>query len=397
VTGVVAPNDVVDVVIVLATAAAAAYGLRTGAVNQLVSFGGLCLGLVVGAAGAPLAARLGGDPTIKALLALASLAVGPIVLGGLGGVLGIRLSAGIRRAGLGRVDAALGAIVAGAASLIASWLVAGVLAAVPARPLAAAVQRSVVVRALDRRFPPAPAVFARLDRLIAAGGLPQVFAGLEPEPARLQPLPSEPTVQAAARQVVGAVVRIAGAACGGIQEGSGFVAGPGLVVTNAHVVAGVERPEVIDRAGRHPATTLVFDSDTDVAVLRTAGLAGGPLVLDPDTAGPGAGGAVIGYPGGGPLDVEPAVVLTRFEAIGRDIYNRRLVARQVYQLRSRIRPGNSGGPFVDAEGRVVGVVFSRSLLRDDMGFALTAPDVAPRLESARAATRAVSTGRCMAD
>jgi S1-C subfamily serine protease len=192
------------------------------------------------------------------------------------------------------------------------------------------------------------------------------------------------------------VVKIVGPACGGIQEGSGFVAGPDLVVTNAHVVAGVARPVVIDGAGRHPAAALLFDPATDVAVLRTAGLAGSPLELHPNTAGPGAGGAVLGYPGGGPFDVEPAVVLARFEAIGRDIYSRGLVARQVYQLESRIRPGNSGGPFVDTEGRVVGVVFSRSLLRDDIGFALTAPEIAPRLERARAASRPVSTGACMA-
>jgi S1-C subfamily serine protease len=294
------------------------------------------------------------------------------------------------------VDAAAGAVVAGGASLIATWLVASLLASAPARPLAAAVQRSVVVRTLDRVLPPAPAVFARLDRIMAAGGLPQVFVGLEPEAAPSQPLPPGSIVQAAARRVAGAVVKIAGAACGGVQEGSGFVAGPDLVMTNAHVVAGVERPVVIDRAGRHPATTLVFDPAIDVAVLRTSGLAGSALVLDQDTAGPGAGGAVIGYPGGGPLDVEPAVVLARFEAIGRDIYSRRLVARQVYQLRSRIRPGNSGGPFVDPEGRVVGVVFSRSLLRDDVGFALTAPDVSPHLERARAAGRPVTTGPCMA-
>jgi S1-C subfamily serine protease len=387
---------VVDVVIILFTIAAVAHGLWLGAVTQLFSFGGLCAGLVAGAAAAPLAARLGGDPTAKALLALASLAAGPIVLGGLGRHFGIRLSAGLREGKLGRVDAAIGAVVAGGASLLASWLVASLVATAAARPVAAAVQRSVVVRTLDRVLPPAPTVFARLDRLVAAGGFPQVFAELEPEPASRQPLPPGSVVQAAATRVAGAVVKIAGRACGGIQEGSGFVAGPELVVTNAHVVAGVQRPVVIDGAGRHPATALLFDPDTDIAVLRTADLAGSPLVLDPDTAGPGAGGAVLGYPGGGPLDVEPAVVLARFEAIGRDIYGRALIARQVYQLQSRIRPGNSGGPFVDAEGRVVGVVFSRSLLRDDIGFALTAPEVANRLQRARAASRPVGTGPCMA-
>jgi S1-C subfamily serine protease len=330
------------------------------------------------------------------VVTLVCLAAGPLLLGGLGHYVGARLSSGLQRARLGPLNAAAGAVVAGGATLLAAWLVGSLLATVPAPPLAAAAQRSFVVRTLDRVMPPAPAVFARIDRLIAAGGLPQVFAEMEPPPASAQPLPPEAAVRAAAGRAEGSVVQIVGAACNVLQEGSGFVAAPSLVVTNAHVVAGVSSPVVIDRAGRHKATTLVFDPNTDVAVLRTSGLAGRPLPLQPTTVGPGAAGAVIGYPGGGPLDVEPAVVLARFEAVGRDIYSRRLIARQVYQLRSRVRPGNSGGPFVDPEGNVVGVVFSRSTFREGIGFALTAPEVVPHLRQAEAASQAVSTGPCSA-
>ena len=365
----------IDLVIVVITVAAVVHGLWFGALTQLFSFGGLCVGLVAGAAAAPLAARLGADPTFKALLALACLAAGPVILGGLGRYLGLRLSAGLRQRGLGRVDAAIGAVIAGGATLVASWLVASLLATVPARPLAAAIQRSVVVRSLDRVLPPAPRVFARLDRLIAAGGLPQVFAQLEPKSAPRQPLPPQSTVQAAAGKVVGAVVKIAGDACGAIQEGSGFIAGPELVVTNAHVVAGVRRPVVIDRAGRHPATSVLFDPDTDIAVLRAAGLAGSPLVLAPDTVGPGAGGAVLGYPGGGPLDVEPAVVLARFEAVGRDIYGSAQTRRQVLLLAAELAPGDSGAALVDPSGSVVGIAFAIAPDQPQVAYALTIEEV----------------------
>jgi S1-C subfamily serine protease len=389
---------VLDAVVLLAVAAAVARGVRLGAVVQLASFAGLCAGLVAGALTAPFAARLGGDPNTKALFAAGCLVAGPLVVGGVGRRLGIRLWYRIRqsrRGGeLGRLDAVGGAVVAGGATLLATWLVATLVTTVPARPLAAAAQRSLVVRTLDRLLPPAPALFARFDRLFAAGGLPQVFAEIEPAPARPQPLPPEPAVRAAAERASASVVKIVGAACGGTLEGSGFVAGPTLVVTNAHVVAGVRRPQVIDRSGRHPATVVVFDPNADVAVLLAADLAGPSLTLDPGTVGPGTGGAVLGYPGGGPLDVEAAVVLARFEAVGRDIYSRNLVARQVYQLRTRVRPGNSGGPLVDAAGRVVGVVFSRSTFRDDIGFALTAPEVAPYVLRAKAGAPPVSTGRC---
>jgi S1-C subfamily serine protease len=387
---------VLDVLILVAVVAAVWRGVWLGATVPLLSFGGVWAGLVAGAAAAPRATRLVTDPTAKVVVTLVCLAAGPLLFGGLGHYLGARLSSGLQRVRLGPLDAAAGAVVAGGATLLAGWLVGSLLATVPSPPLAAAAQRSVVVRALDRVMPPAPAVFARINRLMAAGGLPQVFAEIEPPPASAQPLPPEAAVRAAASRTAGSVVKIVGSACSVVQEGSGFVAAPSLVITNAHVVAGVSSPVVIDRAGRHKATTLIFDPNTDVAVLRTSGLAGRPLPLRSATVGPGAGGAVIGYPGGGALDVERAVVLARFEAVGRDIYSRRLVARQVYQLRSRVRPGNSGGPFVDVEGSVLGVVFSRSVFRDNVGFALTAPEVAPHLRQAEAASQPASTGPCTA-
>jgi S1-C subfamily serine protease len=372
--------------------------LSVGAAVPVLAFGGMWTGLVVGAAAAPKATGLVTDPTAKVVVALVCLAAAPLLLGALGNSLGTRLSSGLRRARLGRLDSAAGAVVGGGATLLAAWLVGSVLATVPSPPLAAAAQRSFVIRTLDRVLPPAPAVFARINRLIAAGGLPQVFAEVEPPPGSAQPLPLDAAIRAAADRTSGSVVKIVGAACDVLQEGSGFVAGSSLVVTNAHVVAGVSNPVIIDRAGRrHKATTLVFDPNTDVAVLRTSDLAGRPLALQPAAVGPGAGGAVIGYPGGGALDVEPAVVLARFEAVGRDIYSRRLVARQVYQLRSRVRPGNSGGPFVGADGNVVGVVFSRSTFRESVGFALTAPEVAPHLRQAEVVSQPVNTGPCLTE
>jgi S1-C subfamily serine protease len=387
---------VLDVLIVVAVAAAVWRGISLGAVVPLLTYGGVGAGLVTGAAVAPQATGLVTDPTAKAAVTIVCLATGPLVLGGLGRYVGAHLSSGLRRTRLRPLDATAGAVVAGVATLLAAWLIGNLLATAPLRPLAAAAQRSVVVRALDRLMPPAPAVFARIDRLIAAGGLPQVFAHIEPEPATAQPLPPEATVRAALSRAGGSVVRITGTACSVLQQGSGFVAAPSLVITNAHVVAGVSEPVVIDGAGRHRATTLVFDPNTDVAVLRTSGLVGRPLPLHPTVVGPGAAGAVLGYPGGDRLDVEAAVVLARFQAVGRDIYSRRLVSRQVYQLRGLIRPGNSGGPFVDPDGRVVGVVFSRSAFRESIGFALTVPEVAGHLRQAELASQPATTGPCMA-
>jgi S1-C subfamily serine protease len=198
------------------------------------------------------------------------------------------------------------------------------------------------------------------------------------------------------QKAAASTVKIVGVGCGGVLEGSGFVAGPGLVVTNAHVVAGIDGPVVEDRGGRHPARTVLFDPDLDLAVLRTSGLAGPALPLETSTVSRGTGGAVLGYPGGGPFRAGPAAVRRSFVAVGRDIYGRRTVPRAVYELEAAVRPGNSGGPVVVPDGRVIGVVFSRSLSQANVGYALVGGDVATRLRTAAARSAAVDTGACAA-
>jgi S1-C subfamily serine protease len=270
------------------------------------------------------------------------------------------------------------------------------LATAPVRDLAAEAQQSAILRTLNRHLPPAPSVFSRLQRLIDAGGLPQVFAELEPRSAPRLPLPDDPEVRAAVVRAGPSTVKIIGNACGVTQEGSGFVAGPGLVVTNAHVVAGVRHPVVIDSHGTHDASPILFDPALDIAVLR-AGPLGEPALDLLGTGVPrGTTGVVLGYPGGGLFDAEPAAVLTRLNAIGRDIYGRRLTTRAVYEVESRIRPGNSGGPLVRPDGTVVGVVFARSSLNDDIGYALTSDEVRPKIAAAETRSGPVSTGPCTA-
>jgi len=287
-------------------------------------------------------------------------------------------------------------VVAVGATLFAVWLFAILLAAGPTRQVAAAIHDSTIVRALIDRLPPAPTVFTRLRDLIDTSPFPQVFANLEPIPAAPVDLPDDPAVQAAVAAAGAATVRITGLGCGGVQSGSGFVIGDGLVLTNAHVVAGIDRPSVEDRDGRHPATPVLFDPDLDVAVLRTRGLAAGPLPVLPDAVPRGTGGAVIGYPGGGAFDAGAGAVLRRFEAVGRDIYGRNLTRRDVYQLQAQVRQGNSGGPFVRPDGTVLGVIFAASTSDQNVGYALTAPQVLPTIQAASGRTSEVDTGPCAA-
>ena len=386
---------IVDLLIVGLLMAAAAHGLWLGAAAQLLSFGGFAAGLAAGAAVAPHVTGLTSDPLAQVVTALTVLFGTAMLAGGLGRTVAVRAMGWIRKARLSGVDAGVGAVVAVAFSSLSIWLLAGMLATVPAPGVAGAIQSSAILRTADRVLPPAPSLFSRIQALLESTGLPPVFAGLEPRPAPGLPGAGAAVVEAALARAGASTVKVTGVGCGRGQSGSGFVAASGLIVTNAHVIAGVGRPVVESRAGRSPATPVLFDPDLDVAVLRVDRLSSRPLPVLADEVGRGTRGAAVGYPGGGSLRAEPAVVLAQYDALGRDIYSRSLTRRPVYELQSRVRAGNSGGPVVDRNGSVVGVVFSRSAAHSDIGFAITGPAVLERVRKAQATGTRVSTGPCM--
>ena len=388
--------NLVDAFILLLAVAAAVHGFMQGAATQALSFGGFAIGLVAGALMARPAADLTADPSLKAVISLVVL-FGVASLGAtVGRTIGVKVWGRLQASPLRWLDGGLGSVLGAVSTLLACWLIAGMLASAPPSDISAQIHNSTILRALDGPLPTTPAVFARISRLLEARGFPRVFADFDRRPAPALPAPSSPQVRAALAAAGPSTVKIVGSGCGGQLNGSGFVAGPGLVVTNAHVIAGVDRPIVEDTAGRHRATTVVFDPSLDIAVLRTSGLAGRALDLVGTSVDRGTTGAVIGYPGGGGLDAEPGVVLDRFEAVGRDIYNRSLTRRPVYELQSRVRPGNSGGPFVNAEGDVIGLVFSRSTLNSSVGYAIPSTEVQSRLTAARQQGGQVDTGPCAA-
>ena len=385
----------VDLAILALLVLAVVHGVTQGAALQVLSFGGFWLGLLIGATMSPTVAGLSDGPLGRAFLSLFTL-FGVAVLGGaLGRILGTQAWTALQRLKLGHLDSVMGAAVAGVAALVAVWLFALLLSAGPTPGVSAAIRESSIVRALVERLPPAPAVFSRIQGLLDESPFPQVFAGLEPRPTEPVALPDDPVVQAAVAAAGPSTTKIVGIGCGGVQSGSGFVARPNLVVTNAHVVAGIERPTVETRTGnRHDAIVVVFDPNLDVAVLRTNDLSAPPLAIAPATVDRGTGGAVIGYPGGGPFTAGAGAVLRQFEAVGRDIYGSNVTSRDVYQLQARVRQGNSGGPFVRDSGEVLGVIFAASTTDQSIGYALTTPEVLPHIEQASGRSQAVDTGPC---
>jgi S1-C subfamily serine protease len=270
-------------------------------------------------------------------------------------------------------DSVGGAALSTVAVLAMCWFLGLSFSNGPSQEVAQQIQRSTVLRTLDAMAPRPPGFLARVEGILGGVTFPPVFAGLEPSLPAPLPVPASidtPGVRHAAQLVV----KVTSTGCGGLVTGSGFPIGNGYVVTNAHVVSGTGNHSVETRAGIVLRTEVVyFDSDRDVALLYVPDYINAVLDLGP--AERGTQGAVIGYPGGGPESEQPAVVDGAIEAAGRDIYNQKPVTREIYVIQARVRPGNSGGPLVDLQGRVLGIVFATSASQPDQAYALTDDEI----------------------
>jgi len=387
--------NLVTVILVVALLIGVVRGYRLGLGWVVLPSAGFVGGFLLGIRLAPLAMRLVDHPVAKFAVA----AVGTLLLASLGGAIGRfaahRLDVASDRLHLGWANRALGAGLQAAIVLVLAWLLASGVSNVEAFGLGRQVQTSPVIAALNRVLPTPPDIVSRLKAIISPNGFPRVFLAGEPRPAVITPGAAVDRAVVAAAE--GSVVQVIGLGCGGEVEGSGFVVAPGVVVTNAHVVAGVREVTALDGAGEHAATVVLFDPDEDLAVLTSPTLRAPSVVTEPAALAPGAAGAVLGYPGGGPLHESDAVVLSETIAVGQNIYNEGRVRRSIYELSADIQPGNSGGPLISADGKVAGIVFAKSVSQDRVGYALVWSEVAADVAAARQRNTAVSTGRCAKD
>ncbi len=390
--------QVLDLILLVGLLLAALRGARQGALSQVAAFGGAAVGLVVGAViGPSLAGRFvdGPGPSL-ALLTLALLG-GSILIGqAIGFSLGTRLRVAAHTAGVGGLDRAAGVAVGLVSLLVVVWLLASALQRGPLPFVAQQVSSSQIVTAVGRSFGPAPDVFSRLGTYLTQQGFPEVFSGLGGG-VTAPPIaaPSTAAVQAAQAAAQASTVQVQALGCGGISSGSGFVTATGFVVTNAHVVAGGESLTVIDPSGTHEAVAVHFDPDLDLAVLSAPGTSATALPFTDVPSDRGVEGATLGFPGGQQeLAVKPAAVRGRTQAVGRDIYGRGLVDREILTLGGDVVQGDSGGPFVTASGLVGGVVFAASVDQPSVGYALTAERVGPPVAEAVARNSPVGVGPC---
>jgi len=365
-------------------------GFRRGFIVGALALAGLAAGAFVGARLAPQLLPEGSHSPYTPLFALA----GALLLGGmLAGTLerlGARLRSGLRIPGLGALDGLLGAALSVGIAVALAWLGAAVVLQTPGfGQLRADVQRSFLLRELNALLPPSGSILNLLARFDPLPSIAAPGTNLAP-PSRA--VLRDPGVRAAAPSVV----RVLGTACGLGVEGSGWVGGPGLVVTNAHVVAGEDDTVVQaagDPAGGRPATIVHLDVHDDVAVLRVGGLGARPLALAGEHPSSGTAGAILGYPEDGPFDVEAARIGATRTVLSQDAYGRGPVRRSVTPLRGRVRSGNSGGPVVDGGGRVLTTVFAATTSGPRGGFGVANRVVRGALAAA-ARSGPVPSGQC---
>jgi S1-C subfamily serine protease len=389
--------DLLDLFLVGAVVVVGIGGYRQGLLVDALSLAGLIAGGTVGLLTAPAIARVLVDGNAQALVALGLGLVFAILGQLIGTTIGTALRQRITWHPARLVDSAVGAFVAAVGVLLLAWVFALPAARSSYPGLADQVRRSAVMRTVDRALPPPPPVFDRFLKLFRQHGFPEVFAGIGPTRTTNVPAPDPAVLNSpAVRLARDRVYKVTGVArsCSRRLEGTAFVYAPEHLMTNAHVVAGVRDPQVeISARDVRDAKVVLYDPARDIAVLYVPGLRTAPLSFA-GTAKSRDSAVVVGYPEDGPFTAVSARVREEITAVGRDIYDRRDVRRDVYSLRTKVRPGNSGGPLLAPDGRVYGVIFAAAADDPSTGYALTAREVAADADTGRTATGEVSTRGC---
>ena len=333
----------------------------------------------------------------KTALSAATLFIGIGVGSAIGGFIGRRIRNVFSWSPIRLLDNLSGAALSLIAWSIVFWLLATTLLAAPVSSITNTVSQSKVLNTLEQYMPTAVRDGVESVRIyVSDSGLPEGFANVLLAPA-VEP-PDLTAIDApAVIAALDSVVKVEGTApeCSTRLTGSGFVIGQDLIITNAHVVAGVENPTVrVKGKGKaFEGTVVYFDPARDVAVIRTSDFPSVALrISEPLSRGDNA--VVAGFPGGGPLTLVPARVRSISESSGTDIYGKEPVTREIYSVSADIKQGDSGAPLFALDGTVAGLVFASSATDSQTGYALTAKEFMVGVEIASTATQAVDTGEC---
>ena len=388
--------NALDVAIIVTALGAGYGGWRLGLVARVFGWAGVFTALAIGVNFVPKIVTAFGGTTADGRIGVALLYL--FLVASVGQAFGLMIGLLVHRvfpirSPLPLWDRIAGALAGTFGLLVVTWLVIPSLATAQGWPARMA-RDSWVVAAIQRVAPRQPAKFAAWGLAISEAPYPSALGPLDnpPDPGTAPNETLPPKVDARVRS---SIVKVTGNACHQIQDGSGWVAAPGIVVTNAHVVAGERSTTIIDNDGTPvPAIVVAFDPVRDLAVLSVSRLTASPLPLAVGTAG--EVGAVYGHPGGGPLKAAPARIGEEIMAVGTDIYRTSTSRRHVYVLAATLAPGDSGGALVNRDGAVLGVAFAIDPGRKGISYALTDTEVRPVLAAAAASSLA-DTGSCLVE
>lgn len=396
--------NVLDILLLVAAVWFAIIGYRQGFVVGILSVIGFIGGGLVAVYALPVIwGALTDDQEVSTTAAVVAVVV-VIVCASIGQAFTTHLGNKLRRyitwSPARALDATGGALVNVLAMLLVAWLIGSALAGTTLPTLGKEVRNSKVLQGVSTALPSqAGTWFADFSSVLAQNGFPQVFSPFSNEPINEVQAP-DPKLRNSpvAERAKDSIVKVMGTAtgCSKVLEGTGFVFDERRVMTNAHVVGGVDEPTVqIGGEGRrYDAKVVLYDWERDIAVLDVPNLRAEPLEFTDEDATSGDSAIVAGFPENGGYDVRSARVRGRINANGPDIYHRGTVQRDVYSLFATVRQGNSGGPLLTPDGKVYGVVFAKSLDDPQTGYALTADEVRGDIRSGRTANQQVDTEGC---
>jgi S1-C subfamily serine protease len=376
----------VDWIIIAFTLLMALWGYAQGLVVSALSLGGFAVGAVAGSRLGPLLLTEGSKSPYAPLFAL----MGALFIGGIVAVVLEEVGTNInRRLTIGPfalVDGIAGAVLIGAVGLGLAWIGGAVALQTPgARQFREDIQRSQILSRLNDLLPPSGPILNALSRV---DPFPSVNGPAADVPPPSRGILADRDVRAARASVA----RVTGTACGLAVEGSGWVAAQGVVVTNAHVVAGQDDTQVeVGGGGKRDGQVIAFDPHNDVAVLQVAGVSA-PVLEQTTGDGVGTPVAILGYPQNGPYRATAGRLGPTETVISDDAYGNGPVRRRMTALRGQIRPGNSGGPAVDGRGRVVATVFAAAQSGPRGGFGVPPGIIADDIANANGP---VDTGPCV--
>ncbi|HTO01109.1 MAG TPA: MarP family serine protease [Microthrixaceae bacterium] len=380
-----------DLLIGIAACAAVIGGWSLGFLRRLSGWIGAAAGIALAIYLTPILVRHIGLPSDPAILAFGAAVFVLLTSAGqsLGGFIGSKVRSGVTSTVGDKADSFGGALLGVVGVAVVAWLVVPVMAQASGWP-AATVRGSAVAQVVTDHFPAPPGQISQIERELAGGEFPKIFEGLRQAPEVPKPPLDSPLPQAAIATATRSVVRVEAPACGRIQSGSGFFVGNGLVVTNAHVVAGSEQVSLDDSSGTsHQAEVIHFDPKVDLALISTSFDRPAFDLAPPQV---GDAGLVMGFPGGGELAPSPFSVGKRINAKGYDIYDGNLVTRDLLVLASELQPGDSGSAVVRKDGSAIGVAVAIAPDNKSVAYAISSDTL--RTVMAQADPSVADTGPC---